>query len=142
MGLVAAAVANGGEIPTPHVVGEIRSSAGETVRKIQPGPWKTAVGPEAAIKLREDMKRAVIQGTARGLVTSGLEIGAKTGTAQVAEGFGSSHAWVIGFAGDPGFPPDVAFAVFVAADPDSPEQSGSRTAVPIARELVNSYFGL
>ncbi len=104
MGLVAAAVANGGEIPTPTSSGRSGTQRVRRSARIEPGPWWTAVSPETAIELGEDMKRAVTQGTARGLVISGLEIGAKTGTAQVAEGFGSSHAWVIGFAGDPGFP--------------------------------------
>ena len=142
MSLVAAAVANGGVVPSPHVVSKILSSDGTIVETVEPEPWRTAVAPETALELRTMMKLAVSEGTARGLQTPGLELGAKTGTAQVGEDLNSSHAWVIGFAGDKGFAPDIAFAVFVAADADHPNQTGGGTAVPIARELVSTYFGL
>lgn len=142
MALVAAAVANGGDIPTPHVVRDIRNQSGRVVERIEPGPWRRAIAPEVALELREAMRAAVETGTARGLAVRGLELAGKTGTAQLAENGTGSHAWVIGFAGDPGASPDVAFAVLVAADPDHPAQSGSATAVPIARDLVSRYFGL
>ncbi len=142
MSLVAAAVANGGVVPTPHVVREIRNDGGGVVESIAPDPWRTATTPEIAVELREAMKLAVTNGTATGLQIQELEIGAKTGTAELGEDSSSSHAWVIGFAGDPGFAPEIAFAVFVAADENFPNQSGSGTAVPIARELISSYFGL
>lgn len=142
MALVAATVANGGEVPTPHVVREIRTQEGRVVERVEPSPWRRAIAPEVALQLREGMKAAVSAGTARGLAIPGLEMAGKTGTAQTSAEGSSSHAWVIGFAGDPASPPDVAFAVFVAADPARPSQSGGATAVPIARDLVNQYFGL
>ncbi len=142
MAVVAAAVANGGEAMSPHVVHEVRKADGSVVHTVESDVFSTATSPETALALQLAMRGAVLDGTARGLAIDGIDVGAKTGTAQLGEDEAGSHAWVIGFAGDPGFPPEIAFAVHVKANPEVPDQSGSRTAVPIARELVAQYFGL
>jgi peptidoglycan glycosyltransferase len=142
MALVAAAVANGGELMTPHVVREIQRPDGSEVESVATDVVGRATSPETSIALQRAMRKAVADGTARGLKLEGLEVGAKTGTAQVSQDSVGAHAWVVGFAGQPGFVPDVAFAVHVAADPNQPNQSGSRTAVPIAKALLAELFVL
>jgi peptidoglycan glycosyltransferase len=81
------------------------------------------------------MASVVRAGTARGLAIDGVEVGAKTGTAEVGDGE-ATNAWVIGYAGEPGRPASVAFAVIVEADAGIGEQTGGRIAVPIARAVV------
>jgi peptidoglycan glycosyltransferase len=142
MAMVAAAVANGGEVIAPHVVREIRRADGSTVETIDAEVVRRAITPATAIALQRAMRAAVAQGTASGLQLRGIEVGAKTGTAQVSQDAAGAHAWVIGFAGKPGFAPDIAFAVHVQADPNRPNQSGSRSAVPIARSLLEGMVDL
>jgi peptidoglycan glycosyltransferase len=68
-------------------------------------------------------------------------VGGKTGTAQLGTDPPRSHAWVIGFAGRPGEPAEIAVAVLVEGQEGSSEQTGGRVAAPIARALIEGYFG-
>ncbi|HEX3826944.1 MAG TPA: penicillin-binding transpeptidase domain-containing protein [Sporichthyaceae bacterium] len=81
---------------------------------------------ENADVLRTLMIDTVRNGTARVLQMPGVEIGAKTGTAQ----YGSAsqpgnHAWMVGFMGD------VAFALIVERG-----DTGATTAGPLARKFL------
>jgi peptidoglycan glycosyltransferase len=77
-------------------------------------------------------------GTASVLALDGVEVGAKTGTAQVGAESSGTHAWIVAFAGPPGEPATVAVAVFVEAKPGQGEQTGSRVAGPIARRVLEA----
>jgi peptidoglycan glycosyltransferase len=138
MALVAAAVANGGEIMTPHVVREVRDDQGEVVDTIDTDDaWTQAMSGETAALLRQGMISVVEDGTASRLDEGlgGFEVGGKTGTAQLGSS-DSSHAWIIGFAGPPGEAPSVAVAVIVEAQPGVSEQTGGRVAAPIAATVM------
>lgn len=137
MALVAAGIANDGVIMAPRVVDVIRDGEGAVVDDIQPTQWKRAVSPQTADVMRQAMREVVADGSARRLQIDGVDVGAKTGTAQ----FGPaaplrSHAWVIAWAGPPGQKPTVAVAVIVEGQDGASEQTGGRVAAPIAREVI------
>ncbi len=139
MALVAAGIANDGEILEPHVVDEIRDGEGDLVRKLEPTLWTRATNPQTADVMRQAMREVVATGSATRLQIEGLDVGAKTGTAQ----FGPaaplrSHAWVIAFAGPPGQAPTVAVAVVVEGQDGASEQTGGRVAAPIARQVIEA----
>jgi peptidoglycan glycosyltransferase len=116
MALIAAAVANDGVAMRPRLIaGEASAAVG---RFMQPG---------TARQLRSILRRAVAEGTGRGIETPGLHIAGKTGTAE--NPFGASHSWFIGFA--PADRPRLAFAVIVEHG-----GYGSTAAAPIARDLL------
>jgi cell division protein FtsI/penicillin-binding protein 2 len=76
--------------------------------------------------LRALMFETVRTGTAHVLSMGGLEIGAKTGTAQYgSETQPGLHAWMVGFLGD------IAFAVIVERG-----ETGATTAGPLARTFL------
>lgn len=138
MALAAAAVANGGEIMTPHVVREVRDDQGQVVDTTPTDEvWTRAMSGDTAALLREAMISVVTDGTADRLDDglAGYEVGGKTGTAQLGTE-PSSHAWIIGFAGPPGESPSVAVAVIVEAQPGASEQTGGRVAAPIAAAVM------
>jgi penicillin-binding protein A len=138
MALVAAAVANGGEIMTPHVVREVRDDQGEVVDTVDTDDvWTRAMDGDTAELLRRGMISVVQSGTASRLDDdlAGYEVGGKTGTAQIGSS-DSSHAWIIGFAGPPGEAPTVAVAVIVEAQPGVSEQTGGTVAAPIASAVM------
>jgi len=135
MALVAAAVAADGVAWRPHVVERVVARDGSLLRQVAPAVWQRPVSAATAALVREGMASVVRAGTARGLAIDGAEIGAKTGTAEVGDGE-ATNAWVIGYAGEPGKPASVAFAVIVEADAGIGEQTGGRIAVPIARAVV------
>jgi peptidoglycan glycosyltransferase len=138
MALVAAAVANDGEVMTPHVMREIRDDQGDLVEEFDANVWKRPMSASTAGLLREAMESVVTDGTAERLDDGldGFVVGGKTGTAQVGSSPPSSHAWIIGFAGPPGETPHVAVAVIVEGQPGLSEQTGGRVAAPIAAAVM------
>lgn len=140
MALVAAAVANGGEIMEPHVVARVTNERGEVVDEADPEVWTTAMSPEAAAVMRAAMVGVVERGTAGNAQIAGVEVGGKTGTAQVGSNPPSSHAWFIAFAGPPGGEPVVAVAVLVEAQPGISEVTGGTLAAPVARQVIEAVL--
>jgi peptidoglycan glycosyltransferase len=136
MAMVAAAVANGGKIMTPHVLSEIRDEDERVVRTYEPDVWTEVMDAGSAGLLRQAMKEVATEGTAQHLGDDipEFEVGGKTGTAQFRED--TSHAWVIGFAGPPGEDPQVVVAVIVEAQPGVSEATGGRVAAPIASQVL------
>ena len=92
-------------IMTPHVMDRVTDDDGETVDTYEPEEWRRAVSPETAEVMRRAMVSVVTDGTAEGLADAGLDVGGKTGTAQLGTEPPRSHAWIIGFAGPPGQAP-------------------------------------
>ena len=134
MALVAAAIANGGEIMKPHVLGEVRDREGDVVRTYRPEAWRRAVAPEVAATVRDAMVGVVADGTAGQLQVPGVTTAGKTGTAQLGNGL--SHAWIIGFA--PAEAPRVAIAVIVEGQDVGSEITGGRVAAPIGRAVLEA----
>lgn len=139
MALVTAGIANGGSIATPHVMDHISNEEDQTVRTYEASEWRRATSPETAAVIRQGMIGVATTGTATGLQIPGMEVGGKTGTAQLGDS-GLSHAWIIGFAGPPGQPPEVAVAVLVEAQEGASEQTGGRVAAPIAKAVMEAVL--
>ena len=139
MAMVAATVANGGQLLRPHVVQTVRGPDGAILRGPDIGRWEDPPGdgrpisPRTAQQLRSLMIDAVTGpgATGSGAAITGLEVGGKTGTAQTAPGE-LPVAWFIGFAGD-----GVAVAVAV---PDA-DGGGGAIAAPIARAVMAAATG-
>jgi penicillin-binding protein A len=136
MALVAAAIANGGSLMTPHVMADIRDREGDVIRSYEPEEWRRVLDPSHAATLRDAMVRVVDQGTATRLQVPGVPTAGKTGTAQVGSDPPASHAWIIGFA--PADAPRVAVAVVVEGQPGLSEQTGGTVAAPIARAVLEA----
>ncbi len=117
-----AAVGNGGYLPVPHVT---KAIAGREVSVAAPKPVR--ISPEYLDMVRKALRYPVSleSGTAHVLEIPGLEICAKTGTAQVHGK--ESHGWVAGF-----FPlnrPRYAFCVLLE------NVGSSHYACTLARDL-------
>jgi peptidoglycan glycosyltransferase len=139
MALVAAGIANGGVIMAPHVMDEIRDGEADVVDRWDPREWTRATSPSTAQTIMEAMREVVRAGSATRLQIEGLDVGAKTGTAQIgSEPPLRSHAWVIAWAGPPGQAPTVAVAVLVQAQEGVSEQTGGRVAAPIAKQVIEA----
>ena len=136
MALVAAGIANGGRVMEPHVMAEVRDDEGDVVERHRPKEWKTAVDPTVAGVVRDMMVRVVNEGTARAVALPGVQVAAKTGTAQLGTTPPSSHAWMIAFA--PAEAPRVAVAVMVQGQPGVSEVTGGRVAGPIVRAVLDA----
>ena len=139
MAMVAGAIANDGEIMEPHLLADVTDDKGTVVKSYDQKVWKTATSPQTAATMRENMKLVVADGTAQALQTPGMDVGAKTGTAQLGTDPPTSHTWVIAWAGPPG-EPQVAVAVVVERQPGASEATGGRIAAPIAKVVIDKVL--
>jgi peptidoglycan glycosyltransferase len=119
MALLAAAVADDGEMPRPTLL------LGQTE------PARPVISPETARLIRQAMTLAVSEGAARQAGVPGVTVAGKVGT---AEGGGEAlpHAWFVGFA--PAGAKDVPrFAISVVVEHGG---QGGQVAAPIAARLL------
>jgi penicillin-binding protein A len=129
MALIAASVANGGRMPTPYVVSEVRGS-GSTRAPNQPGEFFSIAMSDATARTMTDFfVEGVQNGYAARAAIPGVRVGGKTGTAEVGDGL--PHAWFIGFA--PADQPRVAVAVILEH-----RGSGSDVAAPAAQRVMRT----
>jgi peptidoglycan glycosyltransferase len=134
MALVAAGVANEGEVMRPYLVQRITAPDGETLRTISPQRWRRPLDREVAQQTAALMRNAVEFGGLGGAYVPGYAIGGKTGTAETAGEV--PHAWFIGFIGLPGEAPRYAVSVIVEAG-----GGGGQVALPIGRDLLVAAMG-
>lgn len=140
MALVAAGIANGGVVMTPHVMDRVTDQDGEEVRAFADTEWRRAVSAEGADLVRRGMISTAENGSAEGLLIDGMTVGGKTGTAQLGgDGPPRSHAWIIGFAGPEGQEAEVAVAVIVQGQPGT-DQTGGQVAAPIAKAVMEAVL--
>ncbi len=136
MGLVAAGIANGGVIETPHVMSEIRDNEGRQVESFGTKPWQQATSQPTAGMVRDDMVGVVNGGTATNVALPNVQVAAKTGTAQTSTGAGNNN-WLIGFA--PANNPTVAVAVVVPAQQGlGSDTTGAQIAGPIFKTVLQA----
>jgi penicillin-binding protein 2 len=124
-----AAIANGGELVTPHVVRTIRQSG--QVNDVAPVASKLRdripLRTGTLQHLREGMEQVVARGTGRRVRIDEVTVAGKTGTAETGQG--SDHAWFTGFV--PADSPQVAFVVVLEHG-----GSGGAEAGPLAKKLI------
>jgi peptidoglycan glycosyltransferase len=142
MALVTAGVANGGIIMSPHVMKEIRDDNGKVIDTFDSKPWRTAVNPQTAATMRQAMIGVVQDGTGTAARIRGVDVGGKTGTAELDDKGSQSEAWFTCFAGPPGAPPQVVVTVLVEDQPGASEGTGGRVAAPIAAQLVQQALAV
>lgn len=138
MAMVAAGIANNGAIMQPQVMKEIRDNRGTVIKSAKPQVWKRATSRETAEEVRDLMVQVASRGTATNARIPGIEVAAKTGTAEI--GNGNVHTWLIGFA--PANDPKIAVAVMLENQPGVSESTGGRLAAPIAQTVMKTHLGL
>ncbi len=143
MAMVAATVANGGQMMAPYVVQETLDHDGNVLDTTTPEVWKTPITPETAATLRDLMVSVAEQGTASCCIAlaSGNSVAAKTGTAQLNNPGEEerSNAWIVAFA--PAEAPRSAVAVMLkGTTAEISAGTGGRLAGPIAKTVLDAAF--
>lgn len=128
MALVAATVANGGNVPTPHVARDVQDERGRVLQSLRPGNWRNAIAPETARFVAQAMVALVDAGQATAVQLPGVKVAAKTGTAEIKPG-DEPHSWLVAFA--PAEKPSLALAVIIEHG-----GFGSRAAAPAAAKVL------
>jgi peptidoglycan glycosyltransferase len=138
MALVAAGIANGGVVMTPHVANEVTNTDGKVIETIDPQPWKTCMTPDTARTLTDMMVANVEGGTGTRAQIPNVAVAGKTGTAQ--NELGAPHAWFIAFA--PADNPRYAVSVLVEnGGIVGDAATGGDLAAPIARQVLETLLG-
>ncbi|MGP0029153.1 MAG: penicillin-binding transpeptidase domain-containing protein [Acidimicrobiales bacterium] len=137
--LVAAGIANGGVIMTPHLMQQIRDSQGNVVKTYHPTPMLTAASQSAAASVNALMQTVandtVPGATANGIFPPSWDVAVKTGTAQIQAPREPEQTddWMIGFMPAKGVP-KLAIAVVV------PYQAYSATGAAVSGPIVRAVF--
>ena len=134
MALIAAGIANQGVIMQPYVVERVLDPQQNTIYQTQPQPWLNALSEAEADKVTSAMVTAVNEGTAAPGAISGVQVAAKTGSAEPG-GDVPTHAWYIAFA--PAENPTIAVAVLVEHG-----GTGGGAAAPIAKRIMEEALKL
>jgi len=142
-----ASLVNGGKLVQPRVVKKLVASDGRVIEEASSEP--TVIG-------RVDLERSILDEVRRGMVgvvldkrgtghkaalpeESGIIVGGKTGTAQVAGRDSGSkkedHAWFAGYA--PADKPEIAVVAIV----ENAGHGGS-VAAPVVHDVMAAYFGI
>jgi cell division protein FtsI (penicillin-binding protein 3) len=136
------ALANGGVLMEPHLLREVRSAAGETLRRVEPRALRRAIPRSVADSLRRVLVSVVDDGTAKRASLSTFEVAGKTGTARRTGAggryeAGSYNATFAGF-----FPAqDPQLAIFVRLDrPQGGGYTGGVAAAPVTRETLQAIL--
>lgn len=136
------AIANEGKRMQPHVVTQINTQDGKTI-KIEPKVLSTPISAKTAKVMSEIMVNAVEKGEASWTKLKGYRIAGKTGTASIPiQGHYDPNKTITSFVG---FGPatDPKFVMLVVFDKPVTSIYGSETAAPvffsIARDILTFY---
>ncbi|MEK7216793.1 MAG: penicillin-binding protein 2, partial [Chloroflexota bacterium] len=132
----AAALANGGEVLQPRVVRGTTDASGRPVKSFEKVVQRRLdVAPAHLSLIREGMRLAVTEGTARTGAAPNVNVAGKTGTAEFGTPIGrvsDTHGWFLGIA--PHENPEIAVVVFFE------HGNGALTAAPAASKIIEYYF--
>ena len=136
--MVAAAIANGGAVMTPHLLNYISGPDGTIIKRYRDSVWKSPLTATQAGQIVPLMQNVVRYGTAAGIFLAQDDVAAKTGTAQTGTQLQYSDDWMIAFA--PATNPTVAAAVVEPFQASS--HFGATYAGPVVKCLVEAALAL
>lgn len=129
MAEIAAIIANGGVLLSPHL-GLATMDGNRVVEKLESPSSRRVLSAGVAQTVRDLMVAVIDNGQASGVAMQGVKIAGKTGTAEISND-GTSDAWFIAFA--PADKPVIAVAVVVERG-----GRGGEVASPIAGQVIRA----
>lgn len=144
MAMVSAAIANGGELVSPHMVSQISDASGNVLRNYDGNDDNTdtreIVSSSTAEQLQSAMQTVVDEGTGTNAQIDGATVGGKTGTAQHGENNSQTpYAWFTSYAKDDSTGKEVAVAVIIEqSNAARSEVSGNGLAAPVAKAMMEA----
>ncbi|NLC56750.1 MAG: penicillin-binding protein 2 [Armatimonadetes bacterium] len=131
-------IANGGTLYQPRVVRNVTDVRGRVIQEF-PVQGKRLQGPDAirpeVLKIvRDGLRQVVTSGTGRVAALDGIAVAGKTGSAEHHRAK-KAHAWFTCYA--PFEQPTIAIAVLVEEG-----WHGATVAAPVAKAMMEAYFGL
>jgi peptidoglycan glycosyltransferase len=131
MALVAATVANKGELMEPRLWSKVIDPDGRET-KLDPARQSRVMSEDTASELNTMMQSVVNEGTGTAGAVSGIDVAGKTGTAEISAGV--NDAWFIGFA--PADDPQIAISCIV----EHTSGFGGPTCGPIFKAVAEAIL--
>ncbi|MGI8826487.1 MAG: peptidoglycan D,D-transpeptidase FtsI family protein [Chloroflexota bacterium] len=132
--MLAEAQATGGTIPNPVLVKQVRGPDGSVIKDANYGTLHQPISSDTATQMRAAMVQVVQGGSGFEANIPGIQVAAKTGTAETGGGL-PPHAWFVCFA--PAAHPRVAVVVIVEHGGE-----GAFVAAPLARQILQAALPL
>jgi peptidoglycan glycosyltransferase len=133
--MVAATVANGGELMRPTLTQSIVDPDGRVTDRIEPERERRVMSERTAADLTRMMENVVREGTGTAAALQGIDVAGKTGTAEIVRDTDINQPWFIGFA--PSSSPKIAVAVTIER---SQGGQGGTEAAPIAKAVMQELL--
>jgi len=131
--MIAAAVANNGELMTPYLVKKVESADYTTLSTTRPKTFSNPMSDSDAGEVQKMMRAVVENGTGTRAQIDGAEVGGKTGTAEDGDAR-QDHAWFIGYAIVGGKP--VAAVAVVLENAGTSSSSSAAIAGIIMKSII------
>jgi peptidoglycan glycosyltransferase len=135
MAMVAAAVANGGELMRPTLTQSVVDPDGRVVDRVEPERERRVMSERTAADLTRMMENVVREGTGTAAALEGIDVAGKTGTAEIVPESDINQPWFIGFA--PSGAPKIAVAVTIER---SQGGQGGTEAAPLAQAVMQELL--
>ncbi len=144
------AVANGGDLVQPYIVGQVLDGNGDVISNTEPTVKRQVVSAETSKRLCGLLENAVSSGAIKNAYIAGYRVGGKTGTSEKTETRSEEDEKkdnvqvIASFAGiAPAEDPEVVVLVMV----DEPQtlKSGGGVAAPVAKKILRDilpYLGV
>lgn len=142
LNMITCAISNNGVLMEPYIIDCVKNSIGNNVKVFKPVEYGNLMTFDEAQYMTDIMEGVVLNGTGSKLKGMPYYAGGKTGSAEVGNDRGDTHAWFTGFArmedseGNKK-PPDICVTVIVEK-----AGVGGDYAVPIAKRIFDAYYGL
>ena len=133
--MIAAGIANGGDVMEPYLIDSVRDSDLELVETTQPRRLSSAISSSTADALTDMMVEVVNNGSGKAAQIDGVQVAGKTGTAE--DNPRAPTLWFTSFA--PADDPEVAVAVVLENQGQATETTtGGALAAPIAAQIIQA----
>lgn len=129
------AIANGGKLMKPYVVGKVVDDEGNTVSETQPVVRRQVVSESTTKKVLNAMVKTVEEGTAKNAYVPGYTVAGKTGTSDNLTKVGQVVASFAGIA--PADDPEIS-VIIVVDNPKDAGATGGSVAAPVAATVIEN----
>lgn len=134
MALITSAIANDGVLMKPYIIDHTENYKGISVKEYNPSTYGSLLNSQEAATMQEFMSYVVSDGTGSKLNGQSYEAAGKTGSAEYSNTKGESHAWFTGYASTEEKGTIVVTVIVEGGG------AGSSVAVPIAKQVFDTYF--
>ncbi|WP_242981177.1 PASTA domain-containing penicillin-binding protein [Ruminiclostridium sufflavum] len=139
------AIANGGELITPHVVKEVIDSSGNVIKKYEPNVVRRVISKQTSGTVVDILRGVVDVGTGKNARVPGYKIGGKTGTSETVASKdivvqGKNKRYIVSFSAIA--PTDnPSLCVLVVLDwPDVYSPGGGMLVAPVVGKLIDDIL--